>query len=95
MGTLSQTKYILQYSPAHVKVTRRHHPLYNQELEVLNADKVTLTVRLADGSAMKIPRAWTDADGPACIQEPSFSSVFTLEALRELMNLVCILRSRD
>ena len=78
-----------------MKVTRRHHPLYDQELEVLNADKRMLVVRLADGSPMKMPRAWTDADGGAPTAEPSISSVFTIEALRELLNLLGTLRNRD
>jgi hypothetical protein len=78
-----------------VKVTRRHHPLYNQELEVLNADKQTLVLRLADGSPMKMPRAWTNADGGARVEEPSISSVFTIEALRELIALVGAFQNRD
>jgi len=79
-----------------VKVTRRHHPLYDQELEVLNAvDKRMLVLRLADGSPMKMPRAWTNADGASRGQAPSISSVFTVEALRELMALVGTLRNRD
>jgi hypothetical protein len=77
-----------------VRVTRRHHPLYDQELEVLNADKQVVVVRLADGSPMKMPRAWTDADG-AGPAEPTLSSVFTIEALRELLNLLGTLRNRD
>jgi hypothetical protein len=94
-GKLSHTKYILYNSPSRVKVTRRHHPLYNQELEVLNADKQTLVLRLDDGSPMKMPRAWTSADGGAPAEEPSISSVFTIEALRELWNLLGTLRNRD
>jgi hypothetical protein len=95
MGQLSHTKYILYNSPSRVKVTRRHHPLYNQELEVLNADKQVLVVRLADGSPMKMPRSWTDADGAGLTQEPTFLSVFTIESLRELLNLIEALRNRD
>jgi hypothetical protein len=94
-GKLSHTKYILYNSPSRVKVTRRHHPLYDEELEVLNADKQVLVVRLADGSPMKMPRAWTDADGAARVQESSLLSVFTIEALRELLNLLGTLRNRD
>jgi hypothetical protein len=94
-GKLSRTKYILQNSSPYVKVTRRHHPLYNQELEVLNADKQTLVLRLADGSPMKMPRAWTNADGGARVEEPSISLVFTIEALRELIALVGAFQNRD
>jgi hypothetical protein len=95
VGKLSHTKYILYNSPSRVKVTRRHHPLYDQELEVLNAYKQVLVVRLADGSPMKMPRAWTDADGAASVQESSLLSVFTITALRELLNLLGTLRNRD
>ena len=94
-GQLSHTKYILYNSPSRVKVTRRNHPLYDQELEVLNAGKQVLVVRLADGSPMKMPRAWTDADGAGPAQEPTLLSVFTNEALRELLNLLKALRNRD
>ena len=95
VGKLSRTKHILQNSPLYVKVARRHHPLYDQELEVLNSNKQTLVLRLADGSAMKMPRAWTNADGAAPAPELSLSSVFTVEALRELLALVGTLRDRD
>jgi hypothetical protein len=95
MGQLSHTKYILYNSPSRVKVTRRHHPLYNQELEVLNADKHMLIVRLADGSPMKIPRSWTDANGSGPAQEPAILSVFTIESLREMLNLLHTLCNRD
>ena len=94
-GKLSHTKYILQNLPLHVTVTRRHHPLLGQELEVLKADKNNLTLRLADGATLKMPRAWTNADGATGTQQPSISSVFTVEALRELMALVGTLRNRD
>ena len=94
MGQLSHTKYILYNSPSRVKVTRRHHPLLNQELEVLKADKMSLTLLLADGSAMKMPRAWTSANEATRAQESSLLSVFTLEALRELLVLVGVLRNR-
>jgi hypothetical protein len=94
-GKLSHTKYILYNSPSRVKVTRRHHPLYDQELEVLNADKQVLVVRLADGSPMKMPRAWTDADGAGPAQEPTLLSVFTIETLRDLLHLLGTLRNRD
>jgi len=82
--------------PPRVEVTRRHHPLYGRELEVIHADKVVLTIRLANGSTMKLPRAWTNAGGatPAVV-EPTRCNVFTIEALRELIDLVRTLQHRD
>ncbi len=63
MGRVSPTKYYLSNSPAQISVVRRPHPLRGRTLEVLSAGKAMLVVRLADGSAMKLPRHWTDADG--------------------------------
>ncbi len=94
MGRLSHTKYILKDIQSRVKVTRRYHPLLNQELEVLKADKSIVFVRMSDGSALKIPRGWTNADGEAHHQELSNLSVFTVDSLRELMDLVDILKQR-
>jgi len=94
-GRLSQTAYILRHTPERVKVTRRHHPLRDRELEVLiEQGKTLLVVRLPDGSAMRIPRAWTDADGGAVPEELSVTGVYTPESLRELIGLVDALRAR-
>jgi hypothetical protein len=49
-----------------------------------------LVVRLGDGTTLRVPRAWTDADGP--LPEPACESVFTVEALRELLDQVARLR---
>ena len=43
-------------------------------------------VRIADGTTMRIPRAWTDADG-APPHEPA-ETVFGIDALRDLLRLV-------
>jgi hypothetical protein len=96
VGRSSQTKYSLQDLPLRVEVTRQHHPLYGRELEVVQANKVVLTIRLANGSTMKMPRAWTNAAGatPAVV-EPTHCYVFTIEALRELIDLVRTLQHRD
>jgi hypothetical protein len=75
-------------------VTRRHHPLYGLELEVIHANKVTLIIRMADGSTMKMPRAWTNAGGVTAGVELSRCSVFTIEAVRELIDLVTALKHR-
>lgn len=52
--------------------------------------RTQVVVRLADGTPMRIPRAWTDADGME--REPARESVFTVEALRELLERVALLR---
>jgi hypothetical protein len=78
-------------------VLRRHHPLYGREFEVLRGDKAILTIRLPDGSTMKIPRAWTDADGvtEAVRSSASIESIFTVEAVRQLIDLAAALRNRN
>jgi hypothetical protein len=77
-----------------VKVTRRHHPLLDQEFDVLKADKHTLTIRLADGSALKMPRAWTDAADASSGVHAATPSVFSVISLRDLVTLVDTLRNR-
>ncbi len=51
-----------------------------------------MVVRLRDGTAMRLPRAWTDADGAS----PSNRTerVFSAEALRELIEHVHVLGRR-
>ena len=74
---------------------RRHHPLRGRELEVLiQQGKTLLVVRLPDGSAMRMPRAWTDADGGSVPDELLGTCVYTPESLRELIRLVEALRAR-
>ena len=78
--------------PAEVRVTRRHHPLEGQVVKVLTGGPAQMVVRLRDGTSMRLPRAWTDADGAP----PSKRSehVFSAEALRELIEHVDILGRR-
>jgi hypothetical protein len=45
-----------------------------------------IVVLLDDGTTMRLPRAWTDADGTAS-RDPT-ESVFSVDALRELVDLV-------
>jgi hypothetical protein len=78
-----------------VKITRPHHPLLDQEFEVLNADAHRIVVRHFDGGTMKIPRAWTNADGEQAVARVGLPQVFTVEALRELLDLIDALRRRD
>jgi hypothetical protein len=81
--------------PERVEVTRRRHPLFGRELEVIRANKLVLTIRLHDGSTMKMPRTWTNAGGATGIVKPSRESVLTIEGVRELIDLVSALRRRD
>jgi hypothetical protein len=53
-----------------------------------------LTVEVQDGSTMRLPRAWTDADGGRVESLPQSPAVFTLGALRDLVGLVHALRGR-
>jgi hypothetical protein len=78
-----------------VKIIRPHHPLLEQEFEVLKADRHRVVVRHFDGGTMKIPRAWTNADGESAVARVSHPQVFTVEALRELLDLIDALRQRD
>jgi hypothetical protein len=78
----SQTKYFLSNFSSKITVIRRHHPLRGQELEVLSAGKVWVVVHLGDGSAAKIPRRWTDADGTTQCVELGGDSKFSLIGLR-------------
>ena len=94
-GTLSQTKYILRNTPERVKIIRPHHPLLHHEFDVLKADQHCLVVQHFDGGSMKIPRAWTDADGEQESRQRCHPQVFTVEALRELLDLSDALRHRD
>ncbi len=85
MGRLSQTQYILRRTPERVRITRHAHPLRGRELDVLMDGAQCLVVRLDNGTSMRIPRAWTDADGVAA--EPQDLTVFTTESLRRVLDL--------
>jgi hypothetical protein len=60
--------------------------LYGQRLEAVSGGAAAVVVRLADGTTMRLPRSWTDADG-APSHEP-VESVFSVEALQELFRLL-------
>jgi hypothetical protein len=55
-------------------------------MEVVFGGPRRIVVRLSDGTSMRVPRSWTDADGPTAAEEPG--SIFTIEAIRELVDLV-------
>jgi len=71
---------------------RRHHPLRGQQLAVVSGSRSQLVVRLADGTSMRMPRAWTDADGPPV--QGVAESIFTVESLREFVELIEVIGRR-
>jgi hypothetical protein len=70
-----------------VKIIRPHHPLLHHEFEVLKAGQHQLVVQHFDGGSMKIPRAWTNADGEQAVAQRCHPQVFTVQALRMLLEL--------
>jgi len=75
-----------------VRVARRHHPLEGQVVEVVTGGPTQIVVRLRDGTSMRLPRAWTDADGA---RPPSGTErVFSIDAMRELIERVDALGRR-
>ena len=95
MGTSSHTQYYhcVTPTPSQVRITRRHHPLQGLALEVLHTGSRELVVRAPDGFWMRLPRAWTDADGAAAeASEPD--AVFSVDAIRALLEIVEALQRR-
>jgi hypothetical protein len=76
-----------------VAITRRHHPAEGKTFVVVRGGPNQLVIRLDDDSTMRIPRSWTDADGP-CERTDAPERVFTIDALRELGALVVSLARR-
>ena len=93
-GKLLQTTHHLPTSPPQVTITRRHHPLVEQNFKVWRASKVMLVIIMTDGSRQKIPRKWTDADGPGPRSALEGNTPFTVEGLRDLLGLLAQLRVR-
>jgi hypothetical protein len=73
-----------------IRLTRRHHPLEGQVFDVVMSGRTQIVVRVPDGSVMRLPRAWTDADGAPLVR--AAERVFTFEALRALLARVALLR---
>ena len=92
-GSLLQTKYYLSNSSSKTTIIRRHHPLHDQQLELLSVGKTTAVVRLPDGSSMKIPRHWIDVDSSTCMELVGESEI-SLQGLKELLSLFLVLRER-
>ncbi len=78
---------------ARVTITRRHHPFEGETFEVVKSGPRQIVIRVDDGSSMRVPRSWTDADGPPRAEAPEH--VFTVDALRELGALVVALAQRS
>ena len=72
---------------------RRHHPLEGQVLEILKGGHGDLLVQLGDGSAIRMPRSWTDADG-APVPQSLPATLVTVSSVRELITLLDALRRR-
>jgi hypothetical protein len=75
-----------------VTVTRRHHPLHGQVLDVVKHGRAQVVVRLRDGTSMRLPCAWTNVDGTLADRA---ATIFTADTLRALLDLVDALRARD
>jgi len=54
-------------------------------MEVVLGGPRIIVVRLRDGTSMRVPRAWTDADGRS-VEGPE--NVFTVESLHDLALLL-------
>ncbi len=95
LGTSSHNRYshCTTPTPSRVTLTRRHHPLQGHTFEVLQTGARQLVVRALDGVSMRLPRAWTDADG-ASPGNPDSEAVFSVEAIRTLLEMVEALRRR-
>jgi hypothetical protein len=59
---------------------------------LLTGGPAQVVVRLRDGTSMRLPRAWTDADGAPPTR--SRAQVFSVDALRELFEQVDTLLRR-
>lgn len=92
MGLPSHNQYNNRSTPAEVRVTRHHHPLEGLLLEVIKGGPVQVVVRLPNGSPMRVPRSWTDADGAP--STPPADRFFTVDSLLELVELVGLLGRR-
>jgi hypothetical protein len=85
---LSQTAYNIRSTQEQVAITRRHHPLAGELLTVLQELNGVLVLQLKDGSSLRVPRIWTNADGPVAPQSLDGNEIFSVNSLRELMVIV-------
>ena len=75
-------------------MVRRHHPLVGRSLPVVQEGRQQLVVRLPDGTTMRLPRAWTDADGEPPAAGSGRETVCSLGGLVELTDLIEALGTR-
>jgi hypothetical protein len=90
MGKPQHKKYSRSFTPSNVTIMRRHHLLPGHLVEVVSGGTSAIVVRVGDETTMRIPRAWTDADG-AAPHEPA-ETVFSIEALRDHVGFGRLLR---
>lgn len=93
-GRLSQTKYHLRRTPSRVTVIRNHHPLQGEEFEVLMEGNERIVIRVDDGTSMRIRRRWTNADGDPTDQSLGGNTVFSIDSLRRVIELVEVFAQR-
>jgi hypothetical protein len=62
-------------------------------VEVLHTGSCQLVVRAPDGFSMRLPRAWTDADGVAA-ERSTTEAVFSVDAIRALLEIAEALQRR-
>ena len=77
---------------AEVRITRKHHPLEGQRIEVLMAGPDKVIARVGDGTTMRMPRGWTDIDGASSSR--GVERVFSVDAILTLIELVDVLGRR-
>ena len=75
-----------------MRITRHAHPLRGREFDVVIDGNKCIAIRLEDGTSMRIPRAWTDADG--LVAETGELTVFTTESLRQALELTAAFLQR-
>jgi len=63
MDIQQHTTYSHDSAATRVTVTRRHHPLQGQTLDLVKRGRTQIVVRLDDGTSMRLPRAWSSLDG--------------------------------
>ena len=76
-------------------IIKRHHPLVNQQFDVLIDGNERIVIRLNDGKSMRIPREWTSADGMVCTEQPEHDRIFSVDSLRDLIRVLDGLLDED
>jgi hypothetical protein len=54
---------------------------------VLQGGRERITLRLSDGTSIRMPRRWTDADGGAAADGPD-ETILTVDAVRCMLALI-------